>query len=180
MAEPEHKASLLTIPPELREIIYKLIVHPDANRIDHGDDYASYHYTPALVLFQINRQIYLESRKVFHDLNTFIRIQTPWPEAPRHVQLEGHCPIVMSPGPHAETFTSHSLNVAIDPAQHAAGNWEVYSFVSWITVQLFRGRYAWTDCWAICRSFYWKTCPNSPVAGSTPTCRTQISTGTSV
>lgn len=130
MAEPEPKASLLTIPPELREQIYRLILRPAANRIDYEDEYSSYHYAPAFVLFRLNRQIYLESRKVFRDLNVFIRIQTPWPEAPRHVALEGHCPLILSPGPKAEAWNSHSLNVAIDPAAHAVGNWEIYSFVS--------------------------------------------------
>lgn len=130
ISESEPKASLLNLPPELREIIYKLILDPDANRIDHGDEYASYNYKPALVLFRINRQIYLESRKIFRFSNVFIRIQSPWPEASRHVQLEGHCPIVLSPSPKADAFGGYSLNVAIEPAAHAAGEWEIYSFVS--------------------------------------------------
>lgn len=132
MAETEPKASFLTIPGELREIVYKLILHPDANRIDLGDEHATYNYSPALVLFRINRQIYFESRKVFRDLNTFVRIQTPWPEASRHVQYEGHCPILLSPGPKADAFNGHSLNVSCEPAAHAPGNWEIHNFVSTI------------------------------------------------
>lgn len=128
--KPEDRASLLTIPAELRESIYRHILHPDENRIDHGDEYASYHYTPALVLFRINKQIYFEARKVFRDLNVFVRIQSPWPEAPRHVQLEGHCPIVMSSSPRADAFNGFSLNVAIEPAAHAYGEWQIYNFVS--------------------------------------------------
>ncbi|EMC98867.1 hypothetical protein BAUCODRAFT_44540, partial [Baudoinia panamericana UAMH 10762] len=104
---------LLTIPPEIREHIYRLILHPHANRQYHEDEYTSYDYRSALVLFRINRQIYLESRKIFRDLNVFVRIETPWPEAQQHVALEGHVPIFAS-GKRVSKFTGHSLNVAID------------------------------------------------------------------
>ncbi|KAK5118393.1 hypothetical protein LTR62_002907 [Meristemomyces frigidus] len=104
---------LLSLPAEIREYIYKLILHPDANRQHHDDDYTSYDYKPALVLFRINKQIYLESRKIFRSLNTFVRIETPWPEARLHVAHEGHVPL-LSAGPKAAKYAGHSMVVRID------------------------------------------------------------------
>ena len=77
--------TLLTLPPEIRESIYRLILTPDANRLSDPDEYINYDYSAAFVLFKLNHQIYLEARKVFRDLNVFVRIETPWPEAQAHV-----------------------------------------------------------------------------------------------
>jgi len=104
---------LLAVPAEIRELIYRIILHPDASRHHHEDEYTSYDYTPALVLFRINKQIYHESRKVFRDLNTFIRIETPWPEAQHHVSVEGHVPMIAY-GVRAARFAGYSMRVRID------------------------------------------------------------------
>ncbi|KAK3676088.1 hypothetical protein LTR78_003838 [Recurvomyces mirabilis] len=104
---------LLAVPPEIRELIYRIILHPDASRHYHDDEYTSYDYTPALVLFRINKQIYHESRKIFRDLNTFIRIETPWPEAQQHVAAEGHVPMIAC-GTRAARFAGYSMRVRID------------------------------------------------------------------
>ncbi|RMY63100.1 hypothetical protein D0863_10739 [Hortaea werneckii] len=106
-------ASLMTIPPELREQIYALILHPDANRHYHEDEYTSYSYQDAVQLFLVNRQIYHESRKIFQELNTFVRVETPWPEAQFHVAREGHVPLI-APGGRAARFEGHSMTVGID------------------------------------------------------------------
>ncbi|TKA77966.1 hypothetical protein B0A55_05806 [Friedmanniomyces simplex] len=104
---------LLTLPPEIREHIYSLILHPDASRRYHENEYTSYDYRPALVLFRINRLIYIEARKVFRELNIFVSIETPWPEARHHVAREGHVPMIAA-GAQAAKFNGHYLSVMID------------------------------------------------------------------
>nr|POE59013.1 hypothetical protein CFP56_24283 [Quercus suber] len=102
---------------ELREIIYREILHPDANRIYLGDDYTTYSYADALVLFSINKQIYLESRKVFRDLNVFVRIETPWSEAQQHAWNQGQVPIIVY-GEQSAKFDKHLLTASIDAANY--------------------------------------------------------------
>ncbi|KAK8076512.1 hypothetical protein PG994_003784 [Apiospora phragmitis] len=104
--------SFLTLPPEIREEIYRIILHPDANRVAGRDEYTDYDYRPALVLFPLSTQLYYEARRVFRDLNVFVRIETPWPEAHHHVAFEGHVPILMKHA-RAAAFRGHSLAVAI-------------------------------------------------------------------
>lgn len=104
---------LLSIPPEIREHIYRFILSPEANRIPEPNEHFRYDYPPALVLFRINKQIYLESRQVFRDLNVFVRIETPWPEARHHVAREGHVPIVAA-GRSLVGFAGHAMSVRID------------------------------------------------------------------
>ncbi|KAK6851709.1 hypothetical protein PG995_011834 [Apiospora arundinis] len=104
--------SFLTLPPEIREEIYRIILHPDANRVAGRDEYTDYDYRPALVLFRLSTQIYWEARRIFRDLNVFVRIETPWPEAHHHVAFEGHVPILMKHA-RAAAFKGHSLAVAI-------------------------------------------------------------------
>lgn len=128
MTEREQPLHLLTLPPEIREQIYSLILHPNANRHYHEDEYTSYNYKPALVLFRINRQIYFESRKVFRELNTFIRIETPWVETQQHVQLEGHVPIVVTKEK-AYNFQGHTMNVLIDAPHHMSLELDLQRFI---------------------------------------------------
>jgi len=104
---------LLSLPPELRENIYRLILAPHSSRIYHANEYTSYDYKPALVLFRINRLIYIESRKVFRELNIFVRIETPWPEAQHHVALEGHVPMLAA-GKKAAAYKGYHMAVLID------------------------------------------------------------------
>ncbi|KAK8092030.1 hypothetical protein PG997_002391 [Apiospora hydei] len=106
------KPSFLTLPPEIREEIYRIILHPDANRVAGRDEYTDYDYRPALVLFRLSSQLYYEARRIFRDLNVFVRIETPWPEAHHHVAFEGHVPILMK-HERAAAFKGHSLAVAI-------------------------------------------------------------------
>ncbi|KAK5726613.1 hypothetical protein LTR15_002499 [Elasticomyces elasticus] len=104
---------LLSIPAEIREQIYAYILHPDASRRYHDNEYTSYDYRAALVLFKINRLIYIESRKVFRQLNIFVRIETPWPQAQDHVASEGHVPMLAT-GETAMRFNGHHMTVSID------------------------------------------------------------------
>lgn len=113
------RTHLLGIPPEIRNEIYQLLLNPDASRVYHEDEYTSYNYAPALKLFQVNRQIFLEARKIFRDLNIFIRIETPWPEAQAHVTLEGHVPILVTKEK-ADRFQDHSLSISIDAPEHSS------------------------------------------------------------
>ncbi|KAH9894507.1 hypothetical protein F4778DRAFT_277906 [Xylariomycetidae sp. FL2044] len=105
---------ILSLPGEIRENIYRMILNPDANRLIREDEYNTYDYRDALVLFRINRQIYFEARKIFRDLNIFVRIGTPWPEACEHVRAAGHVPILM-PDNRAAKFNDDTLRVAIEP-----------------------------------------------------------------
>ncbi|KAF2768025.1 hypothetical protein EJ03DRAFT_134917 [Teratosphaeria nubilosa] len=123
---PENPLSrLLTIPPELREHIWRLILHPAANRTELPDEHVKYDYKDALVLFHINRQIYIESRKMFRDLNTIVRIETPWPEAQNHAEAEGHVPILVK-GKRASDFREWALTATIDAlsVQYSEGDQE--------------------------------------------------------
>lgn len=113
MADDRLSSRLLAIPPEIREHIYRLILDPKANRTELPNEYFQYDYKPALVLFQISKQIYFESRKVFRDLNNFVRVETPWPEAQKHVSNEGHVPMV-AVGRYANKFSGHRMTVGID------------------------------------------------------------------
>jgi hypothetical protein len=119
---------LLTLPPEIRESIYKLLLNPAANRLLEEDEYSSYDYREAFVLFKINSQICIEARKVFRDLNVFVRIETPWPEALDHVAIEGHVPILMKKE-RARRFTGHSMSVVIDAPWHAMQDRETVHFI---------------------------------------------------
>ncbi|KAI0162706.1 hypothetical protein BJ166DRAFT_275394 [Pestalotiopsis sp. NC0098] len=107
---------LLDLPPEIREHIYRIILDPDANRLHHPDEYTDYSYRDALVLFRLNRQVYYEARKIFRDLNVFVRIETPFPNAREYVALEGHVPILMREE-RAERFANWSLSARIGAPQ---------------------------------------------------------------
>ena len=119
---------LLTLPPEIRENIYRLILHPAANRLEQQDEYSSYDYRDAFVLFKINHQIYIEARKVFRDLNVFVRVETPWPEAQEHVAFEGHVPILMKKA-RAQRFRGYSMSVVIDAPQSPMADTDSEFFV---------------------------------------------------
>ncbi|KAI0395858.1 hypothetical protein F5Y17DRAFT_168528 [Xylariaceae sp. FL0594] len=110
---------LLSLPPEIRDQIYSIILHPNNNRIPVANEYWDYDYHDALVLFRLNRHIYHEARDVFRKLNVFVRVETPWPEAENHVNISGHVPIIAT-GPRADRFTDHSLLVHIE-AQDLGG-----------------------------------------------------------
>lgn len=53
---------------------------------------------------------------MFRDLNVFVRVETPWPEAQDHVAIEGHVPILMK-HERAARFQEHSMSVTIDAPQ---------------------------------------------------------------
>lgn len=112
------KLHFLTLPPEIRESIYSIILAPSANRALGSDEYIHYSYSAALVLFKINRQVYIESRKVFRQLNNFVLISTPWPEARNHVHWEGHVPIIAQ-DEKASRFRQQVMEVKIDAPEHS-------------------------------------------------------------
>ncbi|KAI0506823.1 hypothetical protein F5B22DRAFT_432029 [Xylaria bambusicola] len=103
----------LELPPEIRDQIYTVILHPNNNRTYKPDEYTDYDYRHALALFYLNRSIYHEAREVFRALNVFLRIETPWTEAEHHVNLIGHVPILMR-GARAERFRGHTFQVTIE------------------------------------------------------------------
>ncbi|KXT13520.1 hypothetical protein AC579_4172 [Pseudocercospora musae] len=122
------RAHFLSIPPEIREEIYRLIFDPATNRTYDDDEYADYNFGPAFQLLKVNRQIYLEARKIFRDQNVFVRIETPWPEAQQHVALEGHVPILVTKEK-AKAFQNYSLKINIDAPEHSSMDWDTQRFI---------------------------------------------------
>lgn len=125
----EQQLHLLTLPAEIREHIYSLIFNPEENRRHSQDEYVTYHYSAALVLFKINRQIYHEAHKVFYDFNTFVRIETPWPQSKEHVMSEGHVPIIINNTALAKRFKSYRLACTIDAPQYELLDMDTECFV---------------------------------------------------
>lgn len=124
----EQAPNLLSIPPEIRENIYRMIFDPEANRGHEEDEYVTYNYSNALVLFKLNRQIYHEAHKVFYDLNTFVRVETPWPQSKEHVMVEGHVPIITQDG-RAKNFKNYRLHVEIDTPQYELLEHDIECFI---------------------------------------------------
>lgn len=110
---PEPASHFLALPAELREQIYRLILSPAANRVSGPDDYDTYDYGAALALLLVSQQVYYEARAAFRALNVFVKIETPWPEAQDHVEVEGHVPVLLK-GRRAARFAAHTLAVAIE------------------------------------------------------------------
>ncbi|RYC55135.1 hypothetical protein CHU98_g11074 [Xylaria longipes] len=81
MGSRQEVTGLLSLPPEIRDQIYTIILHPSNNRTFHADEYNDYDYRDALALFRLNRQIYYEARDIFRTLNVFLRVETPWASA---------------------------------------------------------------------------------------------------
>ncbi|KAI8944092.1 hypothetical protein F4801DRAFT_260790 [Xylaria longipes] len=113
MGSRQEVTGLLSLPPEIRDQIYTIILHPSNNRTFHADEYNDYDYRDALALFRLNRQIYYEARDIFRTLNVFLRVETPWSEAEQHVNVVGHVPILMQ-GERAARFRGHSMQVTIE------------------------------------------------------------------
>ncbi|KAK6525893.1 hypothetical protein TWF281_010937 [Arthrobotrys megalospora] len=105
--------AFLDIPAELRNQIYSYLLSPFSNRYTLEDGSHAYSYSESLEIFLVNRQVYLESRKIFHQLNTFVRISTPWEQAKFHVALDGQVEILES-SPRADNFKLHTLSVSIN------------------------------------------------------------------
>ncbi|KAI2626219.1 hypothetical protein GGS21DRAFT_278777 [Xylaria nigripes] len=118
----------LSLPPEIRDQIYSVILHPDNNRTFLPNEYPKYDYSSALTLFYLNRQIYYEARDVFRALNIFVRIETPWPDVEQHVYETGHAPALMC-GPLATRFNGHSLQVTVETPAASMQESGPYHFV---------------------------------------------------
>lgn len=116
----------LRLPRELRDEVYSLLLDPHNFRIELEDDLVEYKYD--LRLLRVNRQIYDEARQVFRRLNTFARIETPWPEAKTHISDEGRVPIIAS-GTAATTFDAVHLRVYIEAYQYSFGEGHTHHLV---------------------------------------------------
>ena len=105
---------LLSLPGEIRELIYYQVLCSADNTHHQDDGYKRYKYD--LALLRVNRQIYYEARKIFRQNNVFVSVETPWPEAQHHVAIEGYVPILIT-NERAERFTNCHLAVKIDAPQ---------------------------------------------------------------
>lgn len=148
MGSQQEAAGLLSLPPEIRDQIYAIILHPDNNRTYQADEYTDYDYRDALALFRLNRQIYHEARDVFRTLNVFVRVETPWPEAEHHVHIVGHVPILVN-GPRAARFRDHTLQVVIETPTAGQGQGQPEPGAHFMVV-LADDLPAFTKAW-----FYW-------------------------
>ncbi|KAF2150657.1 hypothetical protein K461DRAFT_179709 [Myriangium duriaei CBS 260.36] len=99
---------LLDLPAEIRNHIYSLLLEPSANRTTTQDKHTYYHFSQILGLFSVNKQVRAEALPIFHSLNQFIVIDTPWADAETHVHIEGQVPVVV-PGGRAAEFTTWTL-----------------------------------------------------------------------
>ena len=113
-AEGESPAppGLLTLPPEIREHVYSLILRSANNRYQPEDEDQGPFYTYDLSILRVNRLIHHEASKIFND-NIFVKITTPWTEAIPHVNSEGKVAVVTTGRP-ATDFQSFHLRVLID------------------------------------------------------------------
>ena len=109
------RLTLLTLPGEIRELIYTKLLAPVETRTHLGevpnDGHKRYRFD--LRVLRLNRQIYHEARQVFRRLNIFVGIETPFPEAEQYVRIEGYVPLVVS-GAAALQFRHTHLDVKID------------------------------------------------------------------
>ncbi|KAI3318258.1 hypothetical protein HD806DRAFT_512343 [Xylariaceae sp. AK1471] len=144
MGSQKEATGLLSLPPEIRDQIYTIILHPTNNRTFRPDEYTDYDYRDALVLFRVNRQIYYEARDIFRLLNVFVRVETPWSEAEEHVNLAGHVPVLMRGG-RATRFNGHTLHITIQTPAAGAPETGTHHFV-----MLADDLPAFTKAW-----FYW-------------------------
>jgi hypothetical protein len=125
---PEGRPHFLNLPPEIREQIYRVLLNPDANRLLAADEYTDYNYSDSLALLRVNHQIYYEARKIFRDLNVFVKIETPFPNAREYVAFEGHVPILMK-DQKAARFTGHSMSVEVKAPQTPIENAEAHTII---------------------------------------------------
>lgn len=95
--------------------MYELLFNPAYLRQDHEDGHHTYNYD--LAILHTNKQIYLESRKIFRQQNVFVRIETPWEQAQHHARVEGNVPIIAEDRL-ADQIQNIYMRVVIDSPQH--------------------------------------------------------------
>ena len=111
--------TLLTLPAEIRELIYTKLLSPiEVKKPMENDPEGHKHYRFDLRVLRTNRQVHAEARAVFRRLNVFVAIETPWPEAQEHVRLEGFVPLVIT-GDAALAFKPVHLRVHINVLQYS-------------------------------------------------------------
>ena len=99
----------LSLPRELRDMVYRFALSFQENKTTNIDGYTSYSIIPAWLW--INRQIHQEAAAVFRK-NIFVAISTPWPRAFEHIESQGFVP-VLAVGKAGETFKGYHLDVQI-------------------------------------------------------------------
>ena len=102
-------SSILNLPPEIREQIYRECVRIPKIHDDNG--FA--HYEPDLAILKVNRLIHQEAEKIFQEENIFLKITTPWREATDYIFSQGRVPILVS-GDRAIAFEKVHLRISIE------------------------------------------------------------------
>ncbi|KAF2465282.1 uncharacterized protein BDR25DRAFT_396286 [Lindgomyces ingoldianus] len=82
----------LQLPLELREEIYSYYFDP-ASRLSPGE-LGGVQYKFEFSLYRVSKQVYTEAQTVFRRRNVFVRIETPWSEAVKHIAHDNFVPIV--------------------------------------------------------------------------------------
>ena len=125
--------AFFNFPPEIREQVYKILLHSVNCRDNAADDDEGPHYHFDLSVLRVSRLMHHEATKVFQD-NVFVKITTPWLEAISHVNSEGKVAIVAR-GDRASDFKGYHLRVYIntpDLAPWSAHPHESYSMITCI------------------------------------------------
>ncbi|KAF2104136.1 hypothetical protein NA57DRAFT_70349 [Rhizodiscina lignyota] len=86
----------LALPSELRDLIYEHVFEPSSFYYPLADQegYFGYDFSTFAALQRTCRVVASESKPIFHKLNRFVRVRTPWPEAQHHIEHEGRVPIL--------------------------------------------------------------------------------------
>jgi hypothetical protein len=70
----------LDLPLELREQIYSIYFHSPDYLVNRSENFGGV-YAWDFRIYEVNKQVYEESRKVWKRENCFVRLETPWPSA---------------------------------------------------------------------------------------------------
>lgn len=127
---------IFDLPVELRLLIWDYLLTPTPTNqvswvdndwfaleeIDPEDDAAAaaedgihLSYKWDLSLLSVCRRIREEANGRFWRRHVFVRVDSPWPDAERHIALQGHVPIVAT-GQRAQHFNNVHMAVSIAPA----------------------------------------------------------------
>lgn len=103
--------NLLELPREIRDQVYTHLLSTEASRRRLSDGSTIYDYSVWHRLSRVNHQVYHEARRIFLELNNFVKITTPFEGSKQQVAQDG-VPIIVA-GLRGHMFTQHRLSVLI-------------------------------------------------------------------